>query len=295
MVLQSDCNTYMEVIFMSEVNLENDTQAIQNDESQDMQFEPVCIDVPRIYDSCGAKDCLRDLTVFFTAEDQELVETAASVRVTKASVLTTAISVDAVAFNRGYYAVDMIYYIAVGAEIYTGRGTLPATVTGLVTASKRVVLYGSDANAKVFTSDMTPAIDASDFDSCNGVGSTAPKVTVQVSAPMALAASVGAVTTPDILPFVPEIVANYFGAELVVPTTQHILVTLGIFSIVQLSRNVQLMIPSYDFCVPRKECAAKTDDPCEVFSKIEFPTESFYPPSTAEPDTGAAPFGCGCE
>ena len=79
------------------------------------------------------------------------------------------------------------------------------------------------------------------------------------------------------------------------PTAQHILVTLGIFSIVQLSRNVQLMIPSYDFCVPRKECAAKTDDPCEVFSKIEFPTESFFPPSTADTDSGSAPFGCGCE
>lgn len=30
-----------------------------------IEFEPVCLEVPRIYDSCGAKDCLRDLTVFF--------------------------------------------------------------------------------------------------------------------------------------------------------------------------------------------------------------------------------------
>ena len=280
---------------MSEVSIENDAQAVSAADGQEVRFEPVCIDVPRIYDSCGAKDCLRDLTVFFTAEDQDLVENAASVRVTKASVLTANISVDSVAFNRGYYAVDVVFYIAVGAEVYTGRGTLPATVTGLATASKRVVLYGSDASAKVFSGDAAPAIDASDFDSCNGAVSTAPKVTVQVSAPMALASSVEAVTTPDILPFVPEAVANYFGAELVVPTAQHILVTLGIFSIVQLSRNVQLMIPSYDFCVPRKECAAKTDDPCEVFSKIEFPTESFFPPSTVEADSGAAAFGCGCE
>ena len=280
---------------MSEVSIDNDAQTTQNGDGQEVQFEPVCIEVPRIYDSCGAKDCLRDLTVFFTSEDQDLVETAASVRVTKASVLTANISVDAVAFNRGYYAVDVVFYIAVGAEVYTGRGTLPATVTGLATASKRVVLYGSDANAKIFSGDKTPEIDASDFDSCNGAVSTAPKVTVQVSAPMALASSVEPVTAPDILPFVPEAVANYFGEELVVPTAQHILVTLGIFSIVQLSRNVQLMIPSYDFCVPRKECAAKTDDPCEVFSKIEFPTESFFPPSTADTDSGSAPFGCGCE
>jgi hypothetical protein len=121
----------MEVIFMSEVSIDNDAQTTQNGDGQEVQFEPVCIEVPRIYDSCGAKDCLRDLTVFFTAEDQDLVETAASVRVTKASVLTANISVDSVAFNRGYYAVDVVFYIAVGAEVYTGRGTLPATVTGL--------------------------------------------------------------------------------------------------------------------------------------------------------------------
>ncbi|MBU5462587.1 hypothetical protein [Lachnoclostridium sp. MSJ-17] len=280
---------------MSEVSIDNEAQTAQNGDGQEVRFDPVCIEAPRIYDSCGAKDCLKDLTVFFTAEDQNLVETAASVRVTKASVLTANISVDSVAFNRGYYAVDVIFYIAVGAEVYTGKGTIPATVTGLATASKRVVLYGSDANAKIFSGDKTPEVDARDFESCGGVVSTAPDVTVQVSAPMALASSVESVTAPDILPFVPEAVANYFGAELVVPAAQHILVTLGIFSIVQLSRKVQLMIPSYDFCVPRKECAAKTDDPCEVFSKIEFPTESFFPPSTADSDSSGTPFGCGCE
>ena len=77
---------------MSEVSIYNDAQTTQNGDGQEVQFEPVCIEVPRIYDSCGAKDCLRDLTVFFTAEDQDLVETAASVRVTKASVLTANIS-----------------------------------------------------------------------------------------------------------------------------------------------------------------------------------------------------------
>ena len=86
---------------MSEVSIDNDAQTTQNGDGQEVQFEPVCIEVPRIYDSCGAKDCLRDLTVFFTSEDQDLVETAASVRVTKASVLTANISVDSVAFNRG--------------------------------------------------------------------------------------------------------------------------------------------------------------------------------------------------
>ena len=64
-------------------------------------FDPVCLEVPRIYDNCGAKDCLRDLTVFFTPENQTLIETATSVRVTKVSVITATVDVDSVAFNRG--------------------------------------------------------------------------------------------------------------------------------------------------------------------------------------------------
>ena len=39
---------------MSEVNLENDVQTAPDTDDRDLGFEPVCIDVPRIYDSCGA-------------------------------------------------------------------------------------------------------------------------------------------------------------------------------------------------------------------------------------------------
>jgi hypothetical protein len=81
---------------------------------------------------------------------------------------------------------------------------------------------------------------------------------------------------------VPRCVMDYFGCDFANPTSRQIQVTIGIFTITQLQRNVQLMIPSYDFCIPRKECASKTDDPCEVFSKIEFPTDSFFPPKVGE-------------
>ena len=280
---------------MSEVTLENDVQTTRNENEQEMTFDPVCVDVPRIYDSCGAKDCLRDLTVFFTAEDQAVVDTAASVRVTKASVLSATVSADAVAFHRGYYAVDVIFYFAVCAEVYTAAGALPTTVTGLATASKRAVLYGSDAGVKVFSSDSPDApIDATDFDCCPGCSGTLPTATVQVSSPMVLASGVTPVTTPAILPFVPGNVTNFYGGALVAPIAQQVVVTLGTFSIIQLTRDVQLMIPSYDFCVPRKECDSRTDDPCEAFNKIEFPSDSFFPPSTTESEAAASSFGCGC-
>ena len=58
-----------------------------------------------------------------------------------------------------------------------------------------------------------------------------------------------------------------------------IYVTIGIFTIVKLERNVQLMIPVYDFCIPEKECEGSTDeDPRNVFKNLCFPVEEFFPP-----------------
>ena len=60
------------------------------------------------------------------------------------------------------------------------------------------------------------------------------------------------------------------------------------FSIVQLQRDVQMMIPVYDFCLPDKECTAgscgSTEDPCELFRRIKFPVNEFFPPRLAELD-----------
>ena len=50
---------------MSDVTLETDVNNGEELKNAAAEFEPVCVDVPRIYDSCGAKDCLRDLTVFY--------------------------------------------------------------------------------------------------------------------------------------------------------------------------------------------------------------------------------------
>lgn len=279
---------------MSDVNLEtnaNDKEELKNPERE---FDPVCVMVPRIYDSCGAKDCLRDLPVFFTAENQALIDTATSVRVNKISVITATVDVDSVAFHRGYYAVDIIYYFNVCCEVYSGATNIPAPVNGLATSTKRVVLYGSDACVKVFSSDTEPEIDTSELDCCNGYPVTMPRATVQISSPMALASTLAAVTSPVILPFVPENVTEFFGAALVAPEAQQVQVTIGVFTIAQLTRDVQLMMPSYDFCVPRKECDSRTDDPCEAFGKIEFPADSFFPPGSIDSDSDAAPFDCRC-
>lgn len=252
----------------------------------------VCVDANRIYDSCGAKDCLSDLQLLLTEENQDLVNNACSVRICKATVITATVDVEPVAFHRGFYAVDMMFYFDVSCDIYTSSGAIPTMVNGLAMYGKRVVLYGSESCAKTFTSDSETV--CSEPDSSCTFQSSLPKATVQISDPMALSAKLNDCGGSCHAPCggVPQCVTEYFCGDFVAPRPKWITVTIGIFTITQLERNVQMMIPSYDFCVPRKECAAKTDDPCEVFSKIEFPTDSFFPPNVSEYGKDDRPFEC---
>ena len=62
---------------------------------------------------------------------------------------------------------------------------------------------------------------------------------------------------------------------------KRLLVTIGQFSIVRLERDTQLLIPTFDYCVPSKTCppvgGTSTESPCEVFSQIDFPMDAFFP------------------
>lgn len=64
---------------------------------------------------------------------------------------------------------------------------------------------------------------------------------------------------------------------------RRVYITLGQFSIIRLERDTQLLIPAYDYCLPEKECSDPGgDDPCELFSRISFPVDEFFPPDTVE-------------
>lgn len=83
---------------------------------------------------------------------------------------------------------------------------------------------------------------------------------------------------------VPSSVQGVFSDALVVGgECKRAYVSLGIFSIIKLERCVQLLVPSYDYCVPQKECVGATDDnPCDLFERIKFPMDEFYPPERKE-------------
>jgi hypothetical protein len=57
-------------------------------------------------------------------------------------------------------------------------------------------------------------------------------------------------------------------------------VTLGQFSIIRLERDAQLIVPVLDYAIPTKECCETpgcAEDPCEMFSRIPFPSRQFTP------------------
>ena len=83
---------------------------------------------------------------------------------------------------------------------------------------------------------------------------------------------------------IPDSVCGCFNNELVVPSDERkILVTLGIFTIITIERNVQLLIPAIDFCIPTKECTTATEqNPCELFNSLRFPMDEFFPPQRGE-------------
>ncbi len=255
--------------------------------------EAVCVDAGRIYDSCGDKDCLEDLRVYFTPAVQQMVDNAVSIRSRKAEVITVYIDVEPVAFNRGFYSVDLTFFFDICLDVYSSPSQCPMTVHGLSIFNKKVILYGSEGSVKIFSSDCREdAPDTTEFTQ------NLPRAVCQVADPIVLCARLAepcGCCTPCCC--VPSCICSRFGGSF--ENTQPakiVLVSLGVFSICQIERNVQMLMPVYDFCVPSKECVTSScpDNPCELFSKIQFPTDQFFPPRAEDLHCDDLPRGGGC-
>ena len=252
--------------------------------------EAVCIDAGRVYDSCCDRDCLEDLRCFFTAEGQAIIDQATSVRIKCAQVLNVLIDVEPVSFNKGFYSCDLTFYFLLDFDVFVAPNSYPTQVSGISSFNKKVILFGSDGNVKSFSSTD----DINNCELTNTNTSNTPKCVVQCVDPVSLTARLGTITdTYDNVRFIPNCVSNFLGGPLITDAavgTPTIYVTLGLFTIVQLIRNVQMLIPVYDFCIPEKQCQDTTDQPCDVFRKIKFPTDDFFPPRPCN----ISDCNCGC-
>ena len=78
--------------------------------------QTMSIHTRKITDSCRDKDCIEDLRVYLTAGSQELLDTAANVRVRSAELIHTDIDVEPVAFDRNHYCIDITFYYRILAD-----------------------------------------------------------------------------------------------------------------------------------------------------------------------------------
>ncbi|MBQ3905096.1 MAG: hypothetical protein II744_08985 [Eubacterium sp.] len=250
--------------------------------------EAVCIDTKRIYDSCESKDCCEDLRVTFNDSAQAVIDKAEIIKTRDCDISAVSIDVDEVPFNRGYYSVDINFYFRLRFDTYSSPGCMPQTAIGYANFQKKCILYGSEGNVKLFTSTAGTR---------RGNCPEAPKYTnptakVQAVDPVVLDTQVVEVchcrrhcctNFPD------SILENFANSRFPQNPEKAVLVTLGLFSIIQLSRDVQLMIPAIDFCIPERECACSTQSPCESFRNIDFPVNEFFPPDNDVIGNGALP------
>jgi hypothetical protein len=160
-------------------------------------------------------------------------------------------------------------------------------VEGLCVFDKRVILFGSEGNAKIFSSEFRDgAPDPQLLRKTN-----LPVAVAEAVDPIVLDARITDVCDPRCdceLAEIPAFISSYFDGDLSIGgDMRRILVTLGQFSIVRLERDSQLLIPVYDYCMPDKECSGgDSEDPCGLFRNIRFPTNEFFPPNTVQrPET----------
>lgn len=264
--------------------------------------EAVCIHTRKIFDACKDKDCVDDLRVYLTRCSQEAIDRALSVKAGCAELLYAYIDVEPITFNRGFYTVDVRYFYRITADAYVGA-VRPVEVTGLAIFDKRAILFGSEGNAKVFSSGAANCgPDVQEMPR-----STAPVAVVEAVDPLILSMKLVDVCECRIRESgcteIPGAVAACFPEELVTGGDIHRLyVTLGQFSMIRLERDTQLLIPVYDYCVPSKECPCDSfecqEDPCDLFRKVQFPVNEFFPPNTIPPRGDGyqeiRAGGCGC-
>ena len=246
---------------------------------EDLQ-EALSIHTQKITDSCRDKDCIEDLRVYLTTGSQIQLDSAAGAKVRCADLLYAYIDVEPVAFDRNHYCIDVTFYYRVLADATVGT-CRPAALYGLAVFSKRAVLCGEDGNTHIFSSDTR----IHESDGLSRYSANRPTAVVEVLDPMVLSSCVKEVcdcgcqeaTSVQI----PAYIREMFDDDLVLSgDKRRLFVTLGQFSLIRLERAAQLVVPVLDYSIPTKDCSDSvgcSEDPCEMFSRIPFPTARFAP------------------
>lgn len=238
--------------------------------------EAVRIHTRQVQDACIDKDCVEDLRVYLTASGQAALESAVSARARNAELLHVYIDVSPIAYNPGHYTADLTFCYRITGEALAG-GLRPAPLEGLALFTKRVVLFGGEQRAKVFTS----AANLLQPETLYQVRT--PDCVVEAVDPMVLSSHVAEGPepgAPTLLPEVPQAVGALFPEELALGGTRQLYVTLGQFSTVRMERSTQALVPALRPIPPDRSCTddpGAPDEPCDLFARVDFPRNAFYP------------------
>ena len=213
-----------------------------------------------------------------TRQSQTALASASGAKVRCADLISAYIDVEPVAFHRNHYCIDVTFYYRILADATNGCQR-PIPLQGLALFSKRAVLCGEDSSAHIFTSETKLGCpDHPTFMTENN-----PTAVVEVLDPMVLDSKVrdACICKESTLVQIPERICGMFDGELATSNeARQLYVTLGQFSIIRLERGAQLVVPILDYSIPTKECCEApgcAEDPCELFSRIPFPADSFVP------------------
>ncbi len=261
----------------------------------------VCIDTKRVLDCCRDRDCFEDVRVYLTAFGEEVIANATNVRARCAKLICAYVGVDEVPFNRGFYQITVRYYIKVEVEACLGIGR-SQTFSGIAVLEKNVILYGGEGRVVSYTS--SPRSNYCDMCDKDNVGTNDPTAVVETVEPIVLStkimdSSCGCNQCCDCCCEIPESVCGCIDGELVRNSHDncpHLYMSFGIFSVIRIERQAQILIQATDYSVPDKECisASNDDNPCSLFNSMPFPVSQFTTVMTPAIDLNRGNSGCGC-
>ncbi len=259
--------------------------------------ETVCIDTNRVLDSCRDRDCFEDVKVLLTGLGNDIIEHTTNIRAKSAYIEWTQISIEPIKFNRGFYSVNIKFYVKICLEACLCGGRVQE-FDGVAVLEKKVILYGSESNVSVFKSSSACSEFCSSPEPCTP-GRNIPIAVVEVVDPIILNAKVREREDPCCVCCcccgdIPAGIAHGMGDSLCDSDGRYLTVSLGIFSIVRIVRPAQYLVNATEYCVPDKVCiSAEDDNPCAVFKSMAFPTSEFCPTEfiPPRPDKGGK---CGC-
>ena len=252
--------------------------------------ETVCIDTNRVLDSCRDRDCFENARVYLSDFGNEVLEHTGSIRAKSAKIVWTCINIDPVRFNRGFYTVNIRFYVKFVFEacVCAGRSQ---EIEGIAVLEKRVILYGGESNVSVFKSH---GVSGDNFCGCDPHESdeeNEPTAIVEVVSPVLLGARIvervsectcccccceNDIPKPVLSCLEAPLYFGGIGGGEGRGGERYLTVSLGIFSVIRIVRSAQYLIQATEYCIPEKECVpVEEDDPCRVFRSMPFPTGEF--------------------